>query len=151
SESQRQSIRHREPRRPEREIFSASSACLFVFRFHPPWTGINRSPVLAELNIEHGTRCPAADRGRGGGGSVAHHGNRLAGEDELTKRNIDLFNPAKQHKVPAATIDDQELPKGSERSRERHPAVAGRRDGRSSPSRQGNALGFAAEAVRCAE
>ena len=64
----------------------ASSANLFAFACRPPWAGIDGSPVLAELDIEH--RLVGARRqGRRHLRAAAHDRDGLSGQHELAEIN----------------------------------------------------------------
>ena len=58
---------------------------------------------------------------------ASHHGHGFPGQHELAEIDGYPFHPRKQHMIPAAGIQDQELPVGAERTGINHPSVARRR------------------------
>src|SRR5262245_33312088 len=99
---------------------SALSLHLFGSR-GPPWVGVYWLAVLPELNIEDGARifttALACRRRR------THNGNRFAGKHKLAKAGVYAAHPRKEHMIPSAGVEDQELPIGPKRSGIDHPAV----------------------------
>ena len=78
------SVPRRPPRRGESEKSCASSANLFAFACRPPWAGIDGSPVLSKLDVEH--RLAGTCREDSGDmGAVSHHRNGLSGQHELAE------------------------------------------------------------------
>src|ERR1700738_3988816 len=70
---------HRSRRLRELQKSCASSANLFAFICGPPWTWIDWSAVLTELDIEHGLT-------RVGGENGCHLGFRPHGGDRLPRK-----------------------------------------------------------------
>src|ERR1700712_1971227 len=99
----------------------ASSANLFAFICGPPWTWIDWSAVLTELDIEHGLA-------RGGREDKRDLGRRPHGRDRLPRKykladvNRNALHPGDQHMIPATGVEDQELSVAAKRPGVNNPA-----------------------------
>src|SRR5258708_31327746 len=128
----------------------ASSANLFAFICGPPWTWIDWSAVLTELDIEHGLT-------RVGGEYRRNLGRRPHGRDRLPRKykladvNRNALHPGDQHMIPATGIEDQELSVAAKRSRVNNPAVARGCDLGSGPGCQRNAFFYATGTIGTAK
>src|SRR5436305_6109396 len=124
----------------------ASSANLFAFICGPPWTWIDWSAVLTELDIEHGqARISREYRCHLGPGP--HGGDRLPRKYKLADVNRNALHPGDQHMIAAPGIQDQELTVAAERSGVNNPAIARGCDLCTGPGCQRNAFLYAAGAV----
>src|ERR1700712_1795738 len=124
----------------------ASSANLFAFICGPPWTWIDWSAVLTELDIEHGL----ARGGRENGGHLGrcpHGRNRLPRKNKLADVKRNALHPGDQHMIPAPGVEDQELSVAAERSGVDNPSVTRGCDLSSRPGCQGNAFFDATRAI----
>src|SRR6185312_16040372 len=148
--SRTRSMPRRWRRSGERGKSCASSANLFAFICGPPWTWVDWSAVLTELNIENGSV-------RVGGKNGCHTGRCPHGRDRLPRKykladiNRNALHPGDQHMIPAPGIEDQELSVAAERARIDNPTITRGCDLRSGPRRQGNAFFHAASPVGDAE
>src|ERR1019366_2366881 len=128
----------------------ASSANLFAFICGPPWTWIDWSTVLTELDIEHGlTRI-----GREDGcnlGRRPHGRDRLPRKYKLADVNRNAFHPGDQYMIPAPGIEDQELSVAAERPGVNNPAITRCCDLGSGPGCQRNAFFYATRAIGTAK
>src|SRR5665213_3571575 len=128
----------------------ASSANLFAFICGPPWTWIDWSAVLTELDIEHGLA-------RGGREDGCNLGRRPHGRDRLPRQykladvNRNALHPGDQHMIPATGIEDQELSVAAERAGVNYPAITRCCDLGTRPGCQRNALFDATCAVGTAK
>ena len=96
----------------------------FSLSVGPPWARIDGRPVFSKLDIEDWlarTGCHSRGRLR----SATHHRNGFSGQHKLAEIHRNPLHPRKQHMIPAACIQDQELSVGPERSRIDNPAIAG--------------------------
>ena len=92
-----------------------------------PTTGRNRR-VSRPFEIRRKAPAGWSPLGRGGRHlrrAAPHHCDGLAGQHELTDIDGNPIHPREDDMIPAAGIQDQELPVGAERSGIDHPAVAG--------------------------
>src|SRR5713101_8557513 len=117
----------------------ASSANLFAFICGPPWTWINWSAVLTELDIEHGLTRIGGENGCHLG-FCPHGGDRLPRKYKLADVNRNALHPGDQHMIPAPGIQDQELSVAAKRSGVNNPAITRCCDLGSGPGRQRNAF-----------
>src|SRR6185436_2294162 len=106
----------------------ASSADLFTFLPGPPWAGIDGRPVLAKLDVESRLTGPHGDRGGSLRRTASHNGHGFASQYELADIYGNPIHTRKEHMIPAAGIQDQELPVGTEWTGINHPAVTRRCD-----------------------
>src|SRR5258707_7211972 len=128
----------------------ASSANLFAFICGPPWTWIDWSAVLTELNIEHGL----ARSGRENGSDLGcrpHGRDRLPRKYKLADVNRNALHPGDQDMIPAPGIEDQELSVAAERTCVNKPAVTRGCDLGAGPRCQRNAFFYATGAVGTAK
>src|ERR1700760_5043323 len=128
----------------------ASSANLFAFICGPPWTWIDWSAVLAELDIEHGL-ARIARQDRCNLGCRSHGRDRLSRLHELSDVYRNALHPGDQDMIPAPRIQDQELSIAAERAGVYHPTVTRRCDLRAGAGCQRNAFFYAAGTVRPTE
>src|SRR5579863_7518534 len=137
-------------RSAEPEKSCASSANLFAFICGPPWTWIDWSAVLTELNIEYGLA-------RVGGENGCHPGRRPHGCDRLPPKykladiNRNALHPGDQDMIPAPGIEDQALSVAAKWTGVNNPAITRCCDLRSGPRCQGNAFFRAAGTIGAAE
>src|SRR6478735_7212511 len=134
----------------ERGKSCASSANLFAFICGPPWTWIDWSAVLTELDIEHGL---ARAGGENGCNLVCRpHGcDRLSRKYKLADVYRNALHPGDQDMIPATGIEDQELSVASEGSGVNNPAVTRGCDLCAGPGCQGNAFFCATHAIGTAK
>src|SRR5713101_1840876 len=116
----------------------ASSANLFAFICGPPWTWIDWSAVLTELDIEHGLARVGRDN-RCHLGFGAHGRDRLPRKYKLADVNRNALHPGDQHMIPATGVEDQELSVAAKRSGVHNPAITRGCDLGSGPGCLGNA------------
>src|SRR6185312_7605042 len=117
----------------------ASSANLFAFICGPPWTWVDWSAVLTELNIEYG---PIRVGGENGchAGRRPHGRNRLPRKYKLADVNRNALHPGDQDMIPAPGIEDQELSVAAKWPCVNNPAITRGCDLRAGPGCQGNAF-----------
>src|SRR6478752_1266105 len=139
----------RSRRSGEQQKSCASSANLFAFICGPPWTWVDWSAVLTELNIEYGPI-------RVGGENGCHAGRRPHGRDRLPRKykladiNRNALHPGDQDMIPAPGIEDQELSVAAEGSGVNNPTITRCCDLRAGPRRQRNAFLSPPDPVGCA-
>src|SRR6478736_8984005 len=100
----------------------ASSANLFAFICGPPWTWIDWSAVLTELDIEHGLARIGCEYGRDLGRGP-HGCDRLPRKHKLSDIYRNALHPGDEHMIPAPGIEDQELTVAAKRAGINNPAV----------------------------
>src|ERR1700753_4262081 len=142
------------PRRWRRSVGQekscASSANLFAFICGPPWTWIDWSAVLTELNVEHGLA-------RVGGEDGCNLGRRSLSRDSLSRKykladvNRNALHPGDQHMIPATGVEDQELSVAAKRPGVNNPSITRGCDLGPGPGRQRNALFYATRAIGTAK
>src|SRR4029077_282106 len=128
----------------------ASSANLFAFICGPPWTWIDWSAVLTELDIEHGLTRAGRDNGRDLGGRPPGR-HRLPRKYKLADVNRNALHPGDQDMIPAPGIEDQELSVAAERPGVNNPSVTRGCDLGAGPACQRNAFFGATRAVGTAK
>src|ERR1700685_221788 len=133
-------------RSAELEKSCASSANLFAFICGPPWTWIDWSAVLTELDIEHGLTRAGRENGRDLGGRP-HGRDRLPRKNKLADVNRNALHPGDQDMIPAPGIEDQELSVAAEWACVNNPAVTRGCDLCSCAGCQGNAFFDASDPV----
>src|SRR5471030_2769678 len=100
----------------------ASSANLFAFICGPPWTWIDWSAVLTELDIEHGLARIGRENGRNLG-CRPHGRDRLPRKYKLANVNRNAPHSGDHDMIPAPGIEDQELSVAAEGARVNNPAI----------------------------
>src|ERR1700730_12765307 len=128
----------------------ASSANLFAFICGPPWTWIDWSAVLTELDIEHGLT-PVGREDGCNLGRRPHGRDRLSRKYKLADVNRNALHPGDQHMIPATGVEDQELSEAAKRPGVNNPAVTRRCDLGSRPGCQRNAFFYAARTIGTAK
>src|SRR6202051_1744670 len=117
----------------------ASSANLFAVICGPPWTWIDWSAVLTELDIEHGLTRIGREYRRNLG--LRPHGrDRLPRKYKLADVNRNALHPGDQHMIPAPGIEDQELSVAAKRPGVNNTSITRCCDLGSRPGCQRNAL-----------
>src|SRR5439155_6884347 len=128
----------------------ASSANLFAFICGPPWTWIDWSAVLTELDIEHrlarGRRENGCNLGR-----RSHGRDRLPRKYKLANVYRNALHPGDQDMIPAPGIEDQELSVAPEGSGVNNPAITRCCDLSPGLGCQGNAFFYATRTVGTAK
>src|SRR5258705_10449374 len=128
----------------------ASSANLFAFICGPPWTWIDWSAVLTELDIEHrlarGRRENGCNLGR-----RSHGRDRLSRKYKLADVYRNALHPGDQDMIPAPGIEDQELSVAPEGSGVNNPAVTRGCDLSAGLGCQGNAFFYATGTIGTAK
>src|SRR3981189_358153 len=124
----------------------ASSANLFAFICGPPWTWIDWSAVLTELDIEHGLTRVGSEYGCNLG-RRPHGCDRLPRKYKLADINRNALHPGDQHMIPAPGIEDQELSVAAKRPGVNNPAITRCCALGSGPTCQGNAFFYATCAI----
>src|SRR6266851_5747449 len=117
----------------------ASSANLFAFICGPPWTWIDWSAVLTELDIEHGLARNGCEDGCNLG-CRPHGRDRLPRKYKLADVNRNALHPGDQHMIPAPGVEDQELSVAAKRSGVNYPAITRGCDLGAGPRCQRNAF-----------
>src|SRR5712672_2209781 len=120
----------------------ASSANLFAFICGPPWTWIDWSAVLTELDVEHGLTRVGGENGYDLG-CRSHRRDRLPRKYKLADINRNALHPGDQDMIPAPGIEDQELSVAAEGARVNNPAVTRGCDLCTGPCCQRNAFFYA--------
>src|SRR6202790_5573294 len=130
--------------------FCASSANLFAFICGPPWTWIDWSAVLTELDIEHGLTRVGREYGCNLG-CRPHGCDRLPRKYKLADVDRNALHPGDQHMIPAPGVEDQELSVASEGTCVNNPPVTRGCDLCAGPGCQRNAFFDAAGAIGTAK
>src|SRR3954467_13671532 len=141
---------HRWPRSGELPKSYASSAYLFAFICGPPWTWIDWSAVLTELDIEHGLARSSCENGCNLG-RRSHGRDRLPRKYKLADVYRNTLHPGDQDMIPAPGIEDQELSVAAEGTCVNNPAVTRGCDLGAGPGGQRNAFFDATRAVGTAK
>src|ERR1700716_1279754 len=141
---------HRSRRSGELQKSCASSANLFAFICGPPWTWIDWSAVLTELDIEHGLARVSREYGCNLG-RRPHGCDRLPRKYKLADVDRNALHPGDQYMIPAPGIEDQELSIAAERPCVNNLAITRGCDLGAGSGCQGNAFFYATRAIGTAK
>src|ERR1700754_1971790 len=144
------SMPHRLQRSEELLKSCASSANLFAFICGPPWTWIDWSAVLTELNVEHGLARVGGEDGCNLS-RRSHSRDRLSRKYKLADVNRNALHPGDQHMIPATGVEDQELSVAAKRPGVNNPSITRGCYLGADPGCQGNAFFYAPCAVGTAK